>query len=66
MKRILLMIFRNFFLVFSDASPATNTRNAFPVFTDFSVENSPLAILPAFDASPISDNTLLLAFLNIF
>ena len=32
---------------------------ALPDFTSFSVENSPLATLPAFAASPSMDNTLL-------
>ena len=40
------------------------TSSPFPVFTDFSVENSPLTVLPALVASPISDSTLL--FFNIF
>ena len=49
----------NFFLVLSDASAETMTSQAFPVFTAFSVENSPLTILPALVESPISDSTLL-------
>ena len=35
----------NFFLVLSDASAETMTSQAFPVFTAFSVENSPLTIV---------------------
>ena len=48
----------------SGTAGATITSSPFPVFTDFSVENSPLTVLPALVASPISDSTLL--FFNIF
>src|SRR5699024_7008692 len=50
--------FLNCFFVLSDASPATMTNCAFPSFTAFSTENSPLTDFLALVANPNKDNTL--------
>ena len=51
----------NFFFVLSEASSDTITKWDFPLFTDFSVENSPLTTFLALVARPTRLNSLLLS-----